>query len=314
MMNRLTTFFVASIIALPLMAAQEKKPTLMILPSDNWCAQRYFTTTYDNQGVPVVVPDYPTAFREDTELGGVVSKVGELLTGLGYSLKDCEQEYKAMQSRITEENVTMSSTGANLVESPLDMLKRRTKSDIIIQLGWQVNKATGGHSVTFSLEAFDAYTNKRIATASGTSDASTEIVPKLLENAVLQKIADFDMQMTQYYADLQAKGREIVMTIRCWDSWENNLETEYNNEELLDCIQNWLNDHTVNGAFNLTDATETMAQFEQVRIPFFDEKGRAIDARAFATQLRKYLQQQYQITAKVMVRGLGEANIILGEK
>lgn len=107
---------------------------------------------------------------------------------------------------------------------------------------------------------------------------------------------------------------KIVMTVRCWDSWGNNLETEYNGEELLDCIQNWLNENTVNSAFNLTDATETMAQFEQVRIPFFDENGRALDARAFATRLRKYLQQQYQITAKVMVRGLGEANIILGEK
>lgn len=286
----------------------------MILPSDNWCAQRYFTTTYENQGVQVVVSDYPTAFREDTELGGVVSKVGELLTGMGYSLKDCEQEFKAMQTRIAEENVAMSSTGATLVESPLDMLKRRTKSDIIIQLGWQVNKAQGGHSVTFTLEAFDAYTSKRIATASGTSEVSEDIIPKLLENAVLQKIADFDMQMTQYYADLQTNGREIVMTVRCWDSWGNNLETEYNGEELLDCIQNWLNENTVNSAFNLTDATETMAQFEQVRIPFFDENGRALDARAFATRLRKYLQQQYQITAKVMVRGLGEANIILGEK
>lgn len=286
----------------------------MILPSDNWCAQRYFTTTYENQGVQVVVSDYPTAFREDTELGGVVSKVGELLTGMGYSLKDCEQEFKAMQTRIAEENVAMSSTGATLVESPLDMLKRRTKSDIIIQLGWQVNKAQGGHSVTFTLEAFDAYTSKRIATASGTSEVSEDIIPKLLENAVLQKIADFDMQMTQYYADLQTNGREIVMTVRCWDSWGNNLETEYNGEELLDCIQNWLNENTVNSAFNLTDATETMAQFEQVRIPFFDENGRALDARAFATRLRKYLQQQYQITAKVMVRGLGEAYIILGEK
>lgn len=308
------SLLLACLVALPLMAAQEKKPTLMILPSDNWCAQRYFTTTYLNQGVQVVVPDYPTAFREDTELGGVVSKVGELLTGLGYSLKDCEQEFKAMQSRMAEDNVAMSSTGATLVESPLDMLKRRTKSDIIIQLGWQVNKAKDGHSVTFTLEAFDAYTSKRIATASGTSDVSQDLIPQLLENAVLQKIAGFDTQMTQYYADLQANGREIVMTIRCWDSWENNLETEYNGEELLDCIQNWLAENTVNGAFNLTDATETMAQFEQVRIPFFDGNGRAVDARAFATRLRKYLQQQYQITAKVMVRGLGEANIVLGEK
>ena len=28
----------------------QKKPTLMILPSDNWCTLRMFTTTFDNQG------------------------------------------------------------------------------------------------------------------------------------------------------------------------------------------------------------------------------------------------------------------------
>ncbi|MFR3187685.1 MAG: DUF6175 family protein [Phocaeicola sp.] len=33
------------------------------------------------------------------------------------------------------------------------------------------------------------------------------------------------------------------------------------------------------------------AQFEQVRIPLLDERGRAMDARAFATELRKFLQK-----------------------
>lgn len=33
--------------------AQGKKPTLMILPSDNWCSQRYFMTEFDNQGSTV---------------------------------------------------------------------------------------------------------------------------------------------------------------------------------------------------------------------------------------------------------------------
>ena len=71
----------------------------------------------------------------------------------------------------------------------------------------------------------------------------------------------------------------------------------------------------MNGTFNLSDGTESFAQFEQVRIPLFDDKGKDIDARAFATKLRKYLQQPpFSITSKVMVRGLGEAIVILGEK
>ncbi len=305
-------------IATMMMFAQQqaKKPTLMILPSDNWCTQRYFTTTYENQGSTVRVPDYQLAFQEDTEIGGVISKVGAMLTTLGYSLKDAEMEIKNLAVRTAEDNVTMSKTsGASLVESPLDILKRRTKADIIIQLGWQVNKEQVGKSVTFTLEAFDSYTSKRIATATGTSTASDDIVPRMLEQAVQEHITAFDDQMDSYFHNLTLNGREIILTVRCWDSWENDLETEFDGEELTDCIQNWMADNTVNGAFNLTDGTESFLQFEQVRIPMFNEKGRAMDARMFATELRKYLAKEpYLISSKVMVRGLGEAILVLGEK
>ena len=85
--------------------------------------------------------------------------------------------------------------------------------------------------------------------------------------------------------------------------------------ELTDCIQKWLQKNCVNSTFNLSDGTELFAQFEQVRIPLEDEKGKAMDARAFATMLRKYLAKPpYSITAKVMQRGLGEAILVLGEK
>jgi hypothetical protein len=71
----------------------------------------------------------------------------------------------------------------------------------------------------------------------------------------------------------------------------------------------------VKGAYNLTDATENTAQFEQVRIPLFDDKGRAIDARTFATGLQKHLRTNpFNITSKVMMRGLGEAIIVIGEQ
>ena len=297
-------------------SAQEKKPTLMILPSDSWCTQRYFMTNYDNQGLTVSVPDYQAAFREDLELRPVVSKVGELLTGYGYSLKDCEMELKTIAQRTAEDNMTMSkASGASLVESPLDMLKRRTKSDIIIQVDWHVNRENSGKSITYTLEAFDSYTSKRIATSTGTGLPSSDPVPVLLEKAVKEHIVDFDKQMDMYYHDLVKNGREIILTVRCWDSWENDLETEFAGEELTDCIQNWMSDNTVEGVFNLTDASESFLQFEQVRIPFYDEKGRAIDARAFATALRKYLRgEPFGIEAKVMVRGLGEAIVVLGEK
>jgi len=284
----------------------------MILPSDNWCTQRYFTTEYDNQGVMEKVPNYRQAFQEDLELGPVISKIGELMTGLGYSLKDAEMELKNISARTAEDNVTLSkSSGAQFSESPLDILKRRAKADIIVQLGWVVNAS----SITFTLEAFDAYTSKRIATSSGTVNRTAEAIPIQLQQAVERNIKPFDKQMDGFYSKMQSNGREIVLTIRTWDNWENDLESEYDGDELLNYIQQWLTQNTVKQQFNLSDATENFAQFEQVMIPLKNEKGVAMDARSFARELQKYLNvSPFNITTKLMMRGLGEAILVLGEK
>lgn len=292
-------------------AQTEKKPTLMILPSDNWCTQRYFTTTYEFQGVKTRVPNYQQAFQEDTELPQVISKVGQLLTGRGYSVKDAEQEIKNLTIREAEGNVTTSRTSGSLIdETPLDVLKRRIKSDVVIQIWWQVHK---DKSVSFTLEAFDSYTSKRIATSTGIAENAGD-VPHTLEKAVGQNIQEFDFQMMQWFERMCGLGREIVLTIKCWDNWDKNLETEYDGIELIDCIQQWMRNNTVNGSFNLSDATEVSAQFEQVIIPLFEDN-QAVDARSFATKLRKFLQKSpYNIQSKVVIRGLGEAILILGEK
>ncbi len=285
----------------------------MILPSDHWCQTRFFMTTWNNQGVSVKTADYQKAFLQDRNLNQVISKVGQLLTNEGYSLKDAEQETKAVFNRIAEDNVTMSNTSSSsLAESPLDMIKKRAKMDILIQIDWTINS---DRSVSFTLEAFDAYTSKRIATSTGTGKASDDIIPILLEKAVKSKIKDFDKQMDKYYADLQKNGREVVLNIKCWANWEGNLETENEDgDEMLDVIQKWLKKNTVNGAFNLTDATENFAQFEQVRIPLRDKEGDALDARGFAVQLRKHISKEFGVTCKVMTRGLGEGIIVVGEK
>lgn len=293
-----------------------KKPTLTILPSDNWCAARYFMTTYDNQGTEVKIPDYLTAFQQDSELPMVIANVGALLTDFGYSVKDAEQELKAITARAQEDNVTASTTSRSyLSESPLDVLKRRVKADILLQIWWKVNKEAVGHSVSFTIEAFDTYTSKRIATYSGTSSASEEIIPRLLANTIRDNITTFDKQLTSWYNRMETDGREIVLTIRCWDNWDKNLETEFDDKELTDWIDEWMASNTVNGQYNLTDGTENFAQFEQVMIPLCDANGKALDARAFAVQLQRYLKKEpFLITAKVMIRGLGEAILVLGEK
>lgn len=294
-----------------------KKPTIMILPSDRWCTYRHFMTSYQDQGRVIQIPDYQAAFREDLELKDVVAVVRALLIERGYdNIKDFETEYKNIMARQGEDNNTFSRSSNDVIaETPLDIIKRRTKSDYVFYVDWVPHSENNKQSLRFTLEVFDSFTSKCVATSSVLHKASSKILPRQLENVIRSHVKILDEQLDDHHEKIIKEGREIILTIRCWNAWENDLETEFNGEELLDCIQKWISSNTVDGAFNLSDADEIMAQFEQVRIPIFDETGKALDARGFATMLRKYLNKApYNINCKVMQRGLGEAMIILGEK
>lgn len=289
----------------------------MILPSDNWCVQRYFITEFDNQGTKTKVPNYKQAFQEDAEIGQVISKIGSLMIDRGFSLKDAEQEIKNLEQQSAEDNMTQSNaTNSALAESPLDKLKKRAKSDIIIQITWSINKTKEGRSVNFTLEALDAYTSKRIASSSGTSAISAnDVIPVMLQQAVNINIEPFVSQLQSHFTDIEENGREITIRIKRWQNWTNNLETEVGGKEISDVINEWMQKHTVKGKFNVSDVTDNIMNIEQVRIPLLDAEDKATDARTFLKELQKYLRTApYNIDSKLMIRGLGEAILVLGEK
>lgn len=315
---KLTLFLVLlhALFAIEVMG-QAKKPTLMILPSDNWCEQRFFMTEFDNQGTKQKVPNYKQAFQEDTEIAQVISKIGSLMIDRGFPLKDVEQELKAIEARAAEDNMASStSSGSSLSESPLDKLKNKAKADILIQIWWKVSKTDQGKVVSFILEAFDSYTSKRIAAASGNSAPNnTDILPVMLETAIRANIDPFVNQLQQHFDDMFANGREIILTVKKWNSWENDLETEIDGKEIADHIQSWLQMNTVQGRFNVSDVTENIMRCEQVRIPLYDTNNNALDARSFGKGLQKHLKAApFSFEVKLMTRGLGEVILVLGEK
>ena len=296
---------------------QAKKPTLMILPSDNWCEQRFFMTEFDNQGTKQKVPNYKQVFQEDVEIGQVISKIGSVMIDRGFPLKDAEQELKSIEARKAEDNMTSSNTsGSSISESPLDKLQNKAKADIVIQIWWKVNKTEQGKSVSFILEAFDAYTSKRIASSTGNgAPNNTDIIPVLLQNAILANIDPFAAQLQSHFDDMFNNGREVLLTVKKWNSWDKNLETEIEGKEITDYVNEWLQKNTVKGRFNMSSATENIIRCEQVRIPLFDGNNNSIDDRQFAKALQKYFKAApFNFEVKLMTRGLGEAIIVIGEK
>jgi hypothetical protein len=295
--------------------SQARKPTLMVVPSDLWCNKNGYMVEFNDQGSAVKVPDYRQALQNSTDLFMMIAKINELMAERGFPLKNLESSIKSLQNQAAEDALLTSKSGAELNESPIDRLKQVAKADIWMQLTWAVNTTGPRKSVTFSLQGLDAYTDKQIAGASGTGNPSISAdLPVLLEEAVLAHLDNFNASLQAHFEDMFTNGREVILRIKTWNSWDQDLESEFDGTELRNIIEDWVHDNTVENRFSTTDATENMMLFEQVKIPLYDANGRATDTRRWAMGLQNMLKDRYDIASKLMMKGLGQAQLVLGEK
>ncbi len=300
--------------------SQAKKPTIMVIPSDNWCIKNGYVQSQDVMGTIKTFPDYKAAVQNDTELLMVLSKINTLMADRGFPLKNLESVLKTLETESAEVSMLTSKAGSDLAESPTDVLKRTANADIIIQITYVVNQIGPKKSITFMLQGLDAYTDKQIAGAQGTGQPSfsTELVV-LLEEAVISYIDDFNSRLQSHFDDLFKNGREVALQVRVFNGAAFDLEQEFNFKgETLECgeiIEDWVSDNTVQKRYNLSDYSESRMIFEQVRIPLFDDRDRAMDTRRWVRDLRSMLTAApFNTPVKIYTRGLGEVWLILGEK
>ncbi len=306
---------------------QAKKPILMVIPSDSYCDRNNYLQEFtDETGAVRYVSDYNSIFKsaDSEDLRLVIAELSKLFAERGFPLKDLEQTLKSMNNASIEESLlSSSSSGASIKSTPLDMVKNNAQPDIILDLDYMVKTRGPQRFVTYVLRAVDAYSNKVIAANSGDGEPSASAtVNQLLEVAVLNYIDSFSDQLMAYFEDMAVNGREIVVKLKVWDNLDVNFETEYFFEdedlELVDIIDYWMQDNTVNHAPVRTRASDNFINYEQVRIPLYKErKGRqsAIGAREFVNDLRSFLRKDpFFLDSKIYERGLGEVWLIIGEK
>lgn len=297
---------------------QAKSYTIMPLPASDWCNKNGYVKEENIQGEQKRIMDYERALQENSDLRNVIAKIKELMAEEGVELIDPVAQIEGLRRRATRNAVTVSSkSGSQLMSSSYDDLMQYAKADIIMEISWEVIKNGPKQSISYRLEGKDSYTNKGVAQAVGIGPESfSASVPVMLEEAVVGKMDNFISQLQRHYDEMMEKGREIAIEISVFDNGSGlSLESEYDGEELLEIIDQWINDNSVKHRYTLNDAGETFMKFEQVRIPLYKENGSPLDARQFVSELRKYLSKApYNITSKLYLIGLGQANLVLGEK
>ncbi len=308
-------------------AQPAKKPVLMVVPSDQYCISRGYTLEFDNQGQKKILPDYKKALQNDPDLRLVISKMSGIMADRGFPLRSLEQQLKKLENERAQKNMTMSaSTGMGLVETPIDMLLRTAKADIILDLSFEVKRRGPMQYITYILNGIDAYSAKNIATSSGSGEPSSAATPdKLLEEAVLAHMDEFNDRLMNHFKDMFENGREVTIQVLVNEGAMDNLETEYEwkgrTGELKRIINAWFQLNTVEGRFSTGMSTANTLIMDQVRIPLTTKdawtgKEVALDTEGFAYQLREFLKDEIALneTIQIATKGLGEAWLIIGGK
>ena len=296
--------------------AQVKKPTLMVVPADNWCVKNGYMDKFNDQGTVVNAPNYKRALQNSSECYNVITKINALMSDRSFPLKDLSAVTKSLETNQAMDAVTTTKSGAGLSESPLEIIKRNANADIIIELNWSINTTGPKRSVTFSLAAKDAYTDKQVAGCQGTGSPSfSSDTSVLLEEAVIGSMDNFTSQLQAHFDDMMENGREVSMEVKVVDNGSGiDLTKEYGGDELTDIIDDWVSDNSVNHRYNLSQGSENFLKFEQIRIALYQANGRPNDTRRWARELVKMLSSKYQVPCRVDIRGLGKAVVMLGEK
>jgi hypothetical protein len=295
---------------------QAKKPTIMVVPSDVWCKKNGYMQVFDNQGTKQEVPDYKKALQSDIDLISIITKISGIMGERGFPLKNLESEIKRLEAESAEDALMQSKSGAGISESPIDKLNKTAKADILMQLTWNVIQTGPKKSITFILAGIDTYTNKQIADAGGTGSPSfTAEIPVLLEEAVISHMDNFTMKLQAHFDDMFANGREVTLRVKKNDSFDGDLSTEFNGKELKDIIEEWVRLNAVKNRFDAPTGGDNNLNIEGIRMPMYDGSGKALDARGFFKPLNKMLKEPpNNIKNNIVVKGLGQCNIILGEK
>jgi len=292
-------------------AIQQALPSIMVIPSDNLLEQYgSLTNKTSENGRKFVLRDYQHFLLANKENQQILSVVQEAFVGMDYPLTDLEQGLKRLN---TAEATDMAD---ELEKDSKTLLLTTIQPDIILELDYRNKMDLASHDVTnrslsYTIRAIDAYTNKVVSSFSESDLDGTETI-KLMKGSLSENIPALSLDIQKYFSDILYRGREV--TVRVAVEKGSNIHMSDENIEgdtYSDWIIDYMDTHTVKGAYKLQRNTNNEIYFVNVRIKVLNEDGTQYSVYKWARDFNKAIRKELGVKATNKAQGLGEVLVTI---
>lgn len=291
-------------------AIQQALPTIMVLPSDNLLEEYNSLKTQTIEGRNFVLRDYQQYLLVNNDNQQILSAVQGAFVDMNYPLNDLEQTLKQLN---TQEATDMAD---DLEKDSKTLLLTTAQPDIVLELEYQNKMDLASHNVnkrelSYTIRAIDAYTNKVVATASEAGIENSNIAVTL-QKSLEGKLPKLSDDITKYFSDILHRGREV--TVRVAVEKGSNVKLSDENVEgdtYSDWIVDYLNTHTIKGAYKMQRNSDNELYFVNVRIALLNEDGTQNSVYDWAREFCSAIRKNLGVKATNKAQGLGEILITI---
>ena len=298
-------------------AIEQARPQIMVLPSDNTLKNFKALSESKTNGRTYYQRDYAAYLKNDYHARRIFSTIQDAFNEQGYPLNDFEQTLKQLDTQAAIDLVD------DLGDDAKTQLLTTAQPDIILELDYYTNSGKGisltGHnysnkgerSVSYTLNAIDAYTNKVVASINATS-LKGESTTKLIQEDFQKQLPQFQQDILKYFKDVLKRGRDITLRVAVENGCDINLSDEsIEGDTYSDYINDYIKTHTVKGAYKLQRNTDKEMYFVNCRIKLLNEDGTQFGVYDWARELSKKLRKDLGLKVTNKAQGLGEVLITI---
>ena len=287
---------------------EQAKPTIMVIPSDKLLQQYDALQVVTNNGANVYVRDYAKYLLDNPNNKVAISAIQNEFVQMQYPLTDLEQTLKSLSNK-------QAHNLADDVEQDAKTLLLQTASpDIIIELDYdfKMNATDPNFSkkLTYTLSAFDSYTNKAFSTKTNSCTGSD--FNELFSKSIHKEMKSILPEINEYFKDIVVHGREITVRFSVKKGLSFNFSSESITGDIYsDWIMDYMDSHTKKGTYKLQNNTDYELYFTNVRISTLRPDGTQNSAYNWARELIKEMKKDCGVKCTNKVQGLGDVHIMI---